>query len=188
MAARSTWRGGFNGSIRVFPGQSCVFINGGQITGDVNVEGHLGLIGAMVGGNVTVGGAGSFTIAPAAMIGGHLRVKGTSPSDANDSVCGTTIGSNLHLEGSGAAAVRVGSANPLLCTGNRIGGDLVVLDNASAITAFDNTVTGNLVANGNTGLLDVVGNSVGGSLQCRNIPDLIMGGGNKARRIIGQCN
>jgi hypothetical protein len=165
-----------------------VFINGGQITGDVNVDGHLGLIGAMVGGNVTVGGAGSFTIAPAAMIGGHLRVKGTSPSDANDSVCGTTIGSNLHLEGSGAAAVRVGSANPLLCTGNRIGGDLVVLDNASAITAFDNTVTGNLVANGNTGLLDVVGNSVGGSLQCRNIPDLIMGGGNKARRIIGQCN
>jgi hypothetical protein len=65
---------------------------------------------------------------------------------------------------------------------------IVVLDNASAITAFDNTVTGNLMANGNTGLLDVVGNSVGGSLQCRNNPDLIMGGGNKARRIIGQCN
>ena len=64
----------------------------------------------------------------------------------------------------------------------------MVLDNASAITAFDNTVTGNLMANGNTGLLDVVGNSVGGSLQCRNNPDLIMGGGNHSHATTGQCH
>jgi hypothetical protein len=46
-SCNGVYSGTFNGSTRVAAGQSCVFINGGQITGDVNVEGHLGLIDAM---------------------------------------------------------------------------------------------------------------------------------------------
>jgi YVTN family beta-propeller protein len=179
--------GTFNGSILVSAGQNCVFLNGGRITGNVNVAGNFVLSGAMVGGNLTVSGTGSFTLGPAAMIVGSLNVKDISPSNANNSICGTTVVGNIHFDSNGAA-VRMGSADPLLCAGNNIGGHVVVSDNTSATLVFNNVVGGNMFVFGNTGLLDVVGNGVGGNLECRNNTNLIMGGGNTAHGIIKQCN
>jgi YVTN family beta-propeller protein len=58
------YSGTFNGSIRVAAWQNCVFLNGGQIAGDVQVVGNFVLSDAMVGGNVTVFGTGSCTLGP----------------------------------------------------------------------------------------------------------------------------
>jgi hypothetical protein len=104
-----------------------------------------------------------------------------------NSVCGTTVEGTLQADGS-ASPVQIGSAAPMVCAGNKIGGDLVVDGNSAATQVFDNQVTGSPQANSNAGPLDVVGNAVGGMLQCQNNTMLIMGGNNTARKTTGQCN
>jgi YVTN family beta-propeller protein len=182
-----TYDGTFNGSILVSAGQNCAFLNGGQVTGNVHVAGNFVLSGAIVGGNLTVNGTGSFTLGPAAMIGGSLNVRDTSSSDANNSICGTTVVGNMYFDSNGAA-VRIGSADPWLCAGNKIGGYVVIINNTNATLLFNNLVSGNMYVSGNTGLADMVGNNIGGNLQCANNGNLIMDGGNKARGIVKQCH
>jgi hypothetical protein len=77
-------------------------------------------------------------------------------------------------------AVQIGSAAPLFCNGNTIGGNLGVVDNSGAALIFDNSVGGNGSVVNNTGPVDVVGNSVRGDLLCQNNSDLIMANGNTA--------
>ena len=160
--------GTFNGNVTVSAGQDCRFINGGQITGNVTVVGGSFVAnGAAVGGNLTVEGGGTFTLGPAATIGGNLKIDDLPPGSASNLVCGTTVFGNLTFD-SNAAATQIGSAYPLTCAGNNIGG------NASV--------------NNNTGSLDVVGNRVSGNLVCRNNSNLMMGGGNTVGGTkTGQC-
>lgn len=160
--------GTFNGDVIVSAGQDCAFVNGGQITGNVTVVGgNFVLNGAAVGGNLSVHDGGTFTLGPAATIGGNLAIDDLPPGSANNLVCGTTVFGNLTFD-SNAAAAQIGSAYPPTCAGNKIGGNATV--------------------NNNTGPLDVVGNSVSGNLVCQNNSHLMMSGGNTASQITGRCH
>jgi YVTN family beta-propeller protein len=180
--------GTFNGDLTVAGGDSCLIVNGGQVTGNVTVTagGNFVLSGAAVAGSVTVDGGG-FTIGPAATVGGDLLVSNLPASSTGNAVRGTTVEGTLQVDGN-AAPVQIGSASPMVCAGNKIGGDLVVDGNSASAQIFDNQVSGSLQANSNTGVLDVVGNAVGTTLQCQNNSMLVMGGNNTAGQITGQCN
>jgi hypothetical protein len=176
-----------NGNLTVAEGDSCQIVNGGQVTGNVTVSGgNFVLSGAPVGGSVTVDG-GRFTIGPAATVGGDVLVSNVPAGPKGNSVCGTTVEGTVQADGN-AAPVQIGSASPMVCAGNKIGGDLVVDGNSAAAQVFDNQVSGSLQASNNTGLLDVVGNSIGTTLQCQNNTMLILGGNNTAAQKTGQCN
>ena len=183
-----TYDGTFHGNVTVSAGQECIFLNGGRITGKVSVVGgNFALNGSSVGGNLTVNGGGTYTLGPAATVGGNLQIQNIPPGSANNSVCGTTVYGNMLLKNDGTA-VQVGSTAPLFCAGNTVGGSLEAVDNSSSALMFDNSVGGNMSVLDNTGPVDVVGNSVRGNLLCQNNANLIMGGGNTASRIRGQCN
>ena len=106
---------------------------------------------------------------------------------ANNSVCGTTVRGNMLFNNDGTA-VQIGSAAPLTCAGNTIGGNVEVVGNTNSALMFDNSVGGNMSVLDNSGPVDVVGNTVRGNLLCQSNPNLMMGGGNAASRITGQCN
>jgi hypothetical protein len=161
------FKGTINGDVTVADGETCRVVNGGHVTGNVTVAagGNFVLSGAAVGGSVIVDG-GSFTLGPAATVGGDVRISNL-PADVTDSsVCGTMIGGTLQVDGT-AAPVQLGSSSPMVCAGNKIGGDLVVYGNSAAAQVFDNQVTGALQVDNNTGPLDVVSNAVGTTLQCQ---------------------
>jgi YVTN family beta-propeller protein len=180
--------GTINGDLTVADGESCEVVNGGRVTGNVTVKagGNFILSGATVGGSVTVDGGG-FTLGPAAMVGGDLLVSNLPAGITENSVCGTTVQGTLQVDGN-AAPVQIGSSAPMVCAGNKIGGDLVVDGNSAPAQVFDNQVKGQLQADNNTGLLDVVGNTVGTTLKCQNNTMLIMGDNNTARQTTGQCH
>jgi len=181
------YEGTFNGNLTVSAGQDCIFLNG-RIGGNVNVVGgNFALNGSSVGGNLTVNGGGTYTLGPAATVGGNLQIQNIPSGSANNSVCGATVNGNLVLKNDGTA-VQIGSTAPLFCAGNTIGGSLEVVDNFNSALMFDNSVGGNISVVGNTGPVDVVSNTARGNLLCQNNPDLIMGGGNTATRKTGQCN
>ena len=181
--------GTFAGNITVSAGQSCVFINGGEVQGNVTVlGGNFGLIGAAVDVSVTVDGGGSFTLGPGATIGVNLTIANLPPSTAaNNSVCGSTVRGNLTVNNN-AAAIEIGSNAPMVCAGNKIGGNLYARANTAAVQIFDNSVGNNATALSNTGPLDVVGNKVHNILQCVGNTMLIMGSGNTAAIKQGQCS
>jgi YVTN family beta-propeller protein len=112
------YSGTFLGDIHVLPWQSCIFLNGGQIKGHVHVEGNLVLNDATVGGDVKIYNTGSFKLGPGAAISGSLSVENTVAG--SNSVCGTTVKGDAHFENNGSS-LQIGSANPLLCIGNRFG-------------------------------------------------------------------
>jgi YVTN family beta-propeller protein len=181
------YKGTFNGNLTVSAGQDCIFLNG-RIGGNVNVVGgNFALNGSSVGGNLTVNGGGTYTLGPAATVGGNLQIQNIPAGSASNSVCGATVYGNMILKSDGTA-VQIGSAAPLFCAGNTIGGSLEVVDNSSSALMFDNSVGGNMSVLDNTGPVDVVSNTVGGNLLCQGNTDLIMGSGNKAIKITRQCN
>ena len=180
--------GTFHGNITVSTGQDCAFLNGGRITGNVTVVGgNFVLNSAAVAGNLTVNGGGTFTLAPAATVGGNLTIQNIPPGSASNSVCGTTVYGNILLKND-ETAVQIGSAPPLTCAGNSTGGNIEVVDNSSSALMFDNSVGGNMSVVDNTGPVDVVGNIVRGNLTCQNNSMLMMGNGNTASRKTGQCH
>ena len=66
--------GTFNGNVTVSAGQDCIFLNG-KITGNVSVVGgNFALNNSGVGGNVTINGGGTYTLGPAATVGGNLLI------------------------------------------------------------------------------------------------------------------
>ena len=163
-----TYDGTFYGNVTVSADQNCAFVSGGQITGNVRVVGgSFVLKGAAVRGNLTVDGGGTVALGPAATIDSNLTINDLPPGGASNLVCGTSVFGNLKVDGN-AASLQIGSAEPLVCAGNRIGGNATV--------------------NNNTGPLDIVRNSVVGNLVCRNNPNLMMSGGNTAAETIGQCH
>jgi YVTN family beta-propeller protein len=180
------YNGTFKGSITVSSGQNCQFVSGGQITGNIAVTGgNVGLNGASVGGSVNItGGAFSLTTAT---IGGNLELTNIPAGNTNNSICGTQVTGNMKFDQNGVS-VQIGSNSPMTCAGNNIGGNMEALANMASTLIFNNTVTKNLTASNNTGPLDVVGNNVGATLTCQGNTNLVMGGGNTAKKKSGQCN
>jgi hypothetical protein len=174
--------------VTVSAGQKCIFLNGGRITGNVMiVGGTFTLNSASVGGNVMVNGGGTYTLGPAATVGGNLLIQNMPAGSVNNSVCGATIYGNVVLDKDGTA-VQLGSTAPLFCAGNTIGGNFEVVDNTNSALMFDNSVGGSMLVLDNTGPVDVVGNTIRGNLLCRGNTNLLMGSGNTASRKTGQCN
>ena len=132
-------------------------------------------------------GGGTYSLGPAATIGGNLSIQKIPVSNAFNSICGTTVYGNMQFANNGTA-VQMGTTVPVFCAGNTIGRALEVVDNSSSALMFDNSVGSSISVVGNTGPVDVVGNAVGGNLLCQGNADLIMGSGNTARKITGQCN
>jgi hypothetical protein len=185
-ARNGTYDGTFTGNVTVSAGQSCMFIGGGKITGNVSVVGGaFGLNGATVGSNLTING-GSFALA-SATIGGNFAVVGILPNTASNSICGTTVLGNLKFDNN-ETSVQIGSATPSSCAGNTIDGTFEALSNTNSTLIFDNSVGSNMAVNNNTGPTDVVGNNVSSTLQCLNNTQLLMGSGNTAKKKSGQCS
>lgn len=202
-ACNGEFSGNYAGNIKVSSGQTCVF-NGGNITGHVTqTGGQLILTNTGVGGNVTITG-GAFTLGPFTTIGGNLKVNGVQASTDTNDVCGTTVTGNMELENVGAT-LNIGSSSPT-CTGNSIGGHLLVKDNSGLTNIYDNFVTDNLHVESETGSTQVYNNNVGkdllldtnsgstavfnntvvNNLNCATNSS-ISGGGNTAKKKLGEC-
>lgn len=105
--------GTFKGNLTVSAGQDCVFVNGGQVTGNVTeVGGNFVLKGASVDGSLTVYGGGTFTLGPAATVGVNLTIEDLPQGSESNSICGTTVLGNLTFYNN-AASVQIGSADAL---------------------------------------------------------------------------
>jgi hypothetical protein len=98
-------------------------------------------------------------------------------------VCGARIQGNAVFQNN-AIAVEIGAASA--CSGNIIGGNVVVQNNTALTTVFGNAVTGNLQAQNNTAGAQVFHNQVASNLQCQNNTS-ITGSGNTATQKQGQC-
>jgi hypothetical protein len=92
--------------------------------------GNFTLKGAMSDGNVGIS-AGTFTLATAT-IGCNLAIEGIPPGTASDSICGTMVLKDLAFDGNGIA-VQIGSNAPLICPGDKIGGNFVAGSNTSSV-------------------------------------------------------
>jgi YVTN family beta-propeller protein len=179
------YNGTFKGSITVSSGQNCQFISGGQITGNVAENGgNLSLNGASVGGSISIS-SGTFSLI-SDTIAGNVSIDDDAVN-ATNSICGSQINGTLQFDSNGTW-VQIGSSSPTSCAGNKVGGNLEALGNTGSTFIFANTVVKNLTASNNTGPLDVVNNTVGGTLTCSGNTNLIMGGGNTAKKKVGQCN
>jgi len=202
-ACNGQFSGAYTGDIKVSSGQTCIFTTG-NITGHVTeTGGQLILTNTAVGGNVTITG-GAFTLGPFTTIGGNLKVDGIPESTDTNDVCNTIVTGDMELENVGTT-LEIGSSSPT-CTGNSIGGHLLVKDNTGLTNIFDNFVTDNLHVMADTGSTQVYSNNVGknlllqtdsgstavfnntvvNNLKCETNSS-ISGGGNTAKKKDGQC-
>jgi hypothetical protein len=101
------------------------------------------------------------------------------------SICGTTVVGEAHFF-LNAAPIQIGSANPLLCAGNKFGQSVLVNNNTNTTLVFNNTFANSMQVMGNTGIVDVVNNVLAGNLTCSGI--FAMSGGNTAKQFIGACH
>ena len=160
------YNGTFHGNIEVSTGQNCRFVEGGDITGNVLVTGgNFAIANGLIGGNVAIGGASTFSLGPGATINGSVAIGLVAPGTTTNQICGTHVLHDVGVVGS-ASPFQLGSASPASCPGNTIGGNATV-DLNTAPTAVYN-------------------NSIGETLSCA-FNASITGGGNTAQHKLGQC-
>src|SRR5262249_55528167 len=71
-------------------------------------------------------GGGTYSLGPAATIGGNLSIQKIPVSNAFNSICGTTVYGNMQFANNGTA-VQMGTTVPVFCAGNTIGRALEVV-------------------------------------------------------------
>lgn len=103
--------------------------------------------GATVLGNVTVKPGGTLN-ADSVTIDGSLNLGGSG------SVCNSTIGKNVQA---GGGAITIGGSD---CSGNSIGGNVLVTGDSSPVTLWLDTIAGGVHVFRNSGAVDVESNSV----------------------------
>jgi hypothetical protein len=186
QSCNGTFNGSFSGSVTVTAGQNCTFVNDCEITGDVTVvggnlllacaiDGKLTEVGgsihlvpsARVGGGVQISQASTFALDPGAASGGNLQIQSLSPGLPLGTVCGAQVNGNMQVQNN-ASPVEIGGTTQQGCTGNSVGGNLLVDSNTAAVWVDYNTVAGALHVDNDSGTTDVSGNSVGKDLQCQN--------------------
>jgi hypothetical protein len=197
--------GVYQGNLTVTTGQVCIFSNGG-ITGNLKLNGgnvvlennssangnlqmtagSLTVSNSTVGKDLQISGASSFTIGPAANIGGNLQIQNVPSGAGTNQVCGASIGGNLQFQNNGTAA-QIGSRTG--CAGNNVSGNLQVQNNTASTTVDGNTVSGNLQDQNNSAATEVFTNVVSHNLQCQQNTGGITGGGDTAGgNKQGQCS
>lgn len=184
-SCNGVFTGTFDGDVTVSAGQDCEFING-TITGNVQVHGgNVVLSGDLIGGDVQINNAGTFSIGPFTTIEGNLLAQNLPSGAGLDQICGSTVLNNLQFQNNGTS-VEIGSASPSACGGNVIVGNLQVQNNTAATSIYNNTVSRNLLDHDNAGATQVFGNTVTQNLLCANNSS-ISGGMNTAQQKQGQC-
>ena len=164
-ACNGTYSGTFEGDITVSAGQNCTFVDG-TITGDIeNTGGNLALTGTLVGGDIEIEGASTFSIGPFTEIKGNLNIHSIPTGTTLNQVCSTTVHGNLKLQNNGVP-IQIGSASAASCDGNVIVGNVDIQNNVGQISVVNNTITENLRCEDNTS---------------------ITGSGNTAERELGHC-
>lgn len=164
-ACDGTYNGTLHGDITVSAGQNCNWM-GGEITGKVVVTGGtFATTNSIIAGNVTIGGAGTFSLGAGTTIDGNLGIGLTAPGTTTNQVCGTNVLHNVSVEGE-AGALQFGSASPTTCAGNTIGGNVTIDVSDGPISVYNNSIGSNLSC------------QAGGS---------ITGDGNTAKHKLGQC-
>jgi YVTN family beta-propeller protein len=160
-----TYNGTFKGNIIVSAGQNCRFV-AGDITGNVLVTGgNFAFANGLIGGNVAIGGASTFSLGPGATINGSVAIGLVAPGTTTNQICGSKVLHDVAVAGN-ASPFQLGAASSTACAGNSIGGSATV-DFSTAPAAVYN-------------------NSIGGTLSCL-FDASITGGGNTAQRKLGQC-
>jgi uncharacterized repeat protein (TIGR03803 family) len=202
-ACNGTYNGTFNGTVTLSSGQVCNFVSGGDITGNVIVNGgNLMLNGATVGGNIQNTGAtgGNVTLTNATVNGGLQLASG------NLTLTNSTVDGNLQISGTATYSVdlsrirgnlqvtnvQAGPAQNQVC-GATISGNLQLVDNGTAVeigstsaSCPGNNVGGSLQVTNNYAPVQIFDNVIKGSLQCvGNVS--IMGAGNSAAHKQQQC-
>jgi hypothetical protein len=186
QSCNGTFNGTFNGAVTVSAGQNCMFtdiceikgnvtINGGSFNlacvadGNVTENGGSLVLGpsAGVGGNVQISGASAFTLGPGAAIGGNLQIQGLPAGLSQGTVCSTQVKGNLQAQNN-ASPIQIGGTNAQSCTGNAVGGNLLVDANTAAVWIDYNTVAGALHVDNDSATTDVSGNSVGKNMECES--------------------
>jgi hypothetical protein len=150
------------GDMTVAEGES-VLIQGGHVTGNITMSGgSLIMAGATVDGDVEITG-GTFNIDPST-INGSLQIHDMPANLPPSEICDVTIKGNLHFQDN-ASAARIGSPSTG-CAGNKIGVNVIVMNNKAPV--------------------EVSANKLRVNLQCRNNA-AITGKDNEARLKQGQC-
>jgi hypothetical protein len=200
-----SYTGVFHGNLTISSGQSCIFTNGGvagnvtqnggsfvlqghsSITGNLTVRGgSLYVNGSTISGNLQISGPTSFAIGTNVTVSGNVLVQSVPATGGTNQVCGVTTPGNITVQQS-ATSTQIGTTNPSICPGNTTSGNLTVQTNSGATTVDSNSVRGNLYDLNNTGATDVSSNQVNSNLQCSGNSS-ITGGGNTAKKKLGQCS
>jgi polyvinyl alcohol dehydrogenase (cytochrome) len=152
--------GTYTGNVTVSAGQTCTFSNGG-VRGNVTLNGGTIALrsNSFVTGNLQITGAGTFSIGPAASIGGDLQIQNLLAGPGTNTVCGASITGDLQFTNNGAA-VTIGSSS---CAGNTVGGNLQIQNNTAPVAVFSNHVSSNLQCSGNSSITG--GNNTAASKQ-----------------------
>jgi hypothetical protein len=143
------------------------------VQGNVQTQGTapVSIDGATIGGNLQLqAGDGPVTLSTDS-IHGNLQVQQLGASDVLDTICGSSIASNLTWQNNGSQ-VEIGvAAPPGRCTPNTVGGNLQVQSNqvagpaTHAATLYGNTVSGNLQCQGDVPAATSSGDIVRGKIQ-----------------------
>jgi probable HAF family extracellular repeat protein len=181
-----TYRGNFNGDITVSSGQTCYFLSGSRIIGNVKVKkggnlflrlvklwgkmalqnGQVSLDQSTVIGNVE-DQSGNMTIVDSIFVG-NVDITGGGGGGGSVFMDPSQIEGNLTIRN-----LPVGTAANEIC-GTKIEGNLEVEGNAAAVmigqggACSGNTVHGNTQVQDNTAAMSVIGNTVSGNLRVQD--------------------
>jgi hypothetical protein len=157
------YNGTFTGALRVSSNQTCSFVDGAKVTGNVIVNGgRLFLDGASVTGNVEIKD-GSVSII-GSTLGGNLDVQNLPPGSSAQ-ICGSILRRKLQAQNN-LGSVIVGN-NDGKCAGNVLNKNVMLTSNQGQVRVYNNTAIQNL--------------------SCFGDPS-ISGGSNSAQRKLGQCS
>jgi hypothetical protein len=149
--------------VTVASGATCVLTAATTVTHDLVVAAGGTLIDpAVTIGHDLVANSPAGIVISGDSIGHDLRIRGVSGSagSAGNDVCDTVVRHDLVIDDGLASAAPL-SVGGCAAGGNTVGHDLVVSENANAITVTGNTIGHDLLVTENTGAVSVSGNSVG---------------------------
>jgi hypothetical protein len=208
----SLWLDGgtINGNVTVL-GTGQFAASGGTVNGSVQSSGGpIAMAGTTITGNVQQQNGG-LSLGPATAIKGNAQASGGGPfcsrgtsgtqgqvqiklnltvqaltSSTTSSVCSTAVGNNLQWQNNSSSGL-IGN-----CGGNTVLGNLLVQNNAGALTigaaGSGNTVSGNISVSNNTGGGTLTGNASNGNCLLSGDKPGIVGASNSTGKGNNQCN
>ena len=197
-----TYQGTFNQDITVSSGQTCYFLSGSNIHGNVTVKKGGNLFLRLVKLWAKMANQGGVVTLSETTVTGNVDIQGGDTSFIDSTLVGnvslggggillvdpSTISGNLTISNLAA-----GGGVSLIC-GTNIDGNVIVTGNASAVMVGEggacttNTIRGNLQVLNNTAAVSVIDNKVAGNLQCSGNTSISGSGNTVAGQKQNQCS